>query len=90
MAMNLDRQIRGRLNERPTRRGFFRAAGRAVVLAGFAIFGVGQEWKRRRLEADPRCVKVSPCIACGEFGWCAKPKAQGARSVCASTSSRST
>ncbi len=64
-----------------SRRGFFVTAARGAMLFVLGAFGLQQEIKRRRLAADPKCLKLTPCAACGEFGLCPKPKAQEARAT---------
>ena len=61
------------------RRGFFVRAARSAALLGLAAFAAWQETKRRRLENDPNCIKLSACSDCVEFGRCIKPKAQFVR-----------
>lgn len=61
------------------RRDFFMAAARSAVLAVMAGFAVWQEAKRRRLENDPNCIRLSVCADCVEFGRCTKPKATATR-----------
>ena len=68
------------LAHRPVdRRGFFITAARSAALLALATFAAWEETKRRRLEHDPNCLRLSVCSECLEFGRCAKPKAQSAR-----------
>lgn len=62
------------------RRGFLKASLRAAVLTLLGWFAVAQETKRRRLADDPRCIRVSACQDCFEFGGCGKSKAVETRS----------
>lgn len=61
------------------RRGFLAAIARSAVTLAIAAFAIWQEIKRRGLEGDPDCVKLSACADCVEFGRCGKPKARQAR-----------
>ena len=66
-------------NHPTNRRGFFISAARSAALLALAVFAAWQETKRRRLAADPNCIKLLSCSDCVEFGRCPKPKAQSAR-----------
>jgi len=57
------------------RRDFIRNAPRGLIVAGAAVWFVFEEAKRRRLDDDPNCRRLSPCADCGEFGRCRLPKA---------------
>jgi len=61
------------------RRGFLRAVGRGGVLVSLGILAAWQEVKRRRLDNDPDCIRLSPCAACGKFARCTLPRARTAR-----------
>ena len=63
-----------------TRRNFLRSGSRLMIVGGIIAFAGSQEQKRRRLEKDPRCVRLNPCAECAKFQGCDLPKANAARS----------
>jgi hypothetical protein len=61
------------------RRQFFSRGARYLALGGMAVYVGGQVIKTERLQGDPECVRLHPCVACAELGGCGKPKAEAFR-----------
>jgi hypothetical protein len=67
-------------NSSISRRDFLRNAGRALVFAGFAVFGFFL-LKKNRIDRDENreCVHNTICHECTEINTCILPRALSAR-----------
>tara|TARA_B100001971_G_scaffold207745_1_gene228377 strand:+ start:1178 stop:1420 length:243 start_codon:yes stop_codon:yes gene_type:complete len=64
-----------------SRRQFFQAGARLVVLGGMSAYATWQAFKAHRLRNDPNCIRLYTCDECVEFAsGCKLPKAENFRS----------